>query len=113
MRLAKANGDIKDHLDRVAHYPPEICALLTGRPLGYFIQEKLQEGETVGACPPTISADALVLALRALFTREPAVRAGYLVEVHRGADDADIFLLLVIVVMPGSEEHLGPVNTTI
>lgn len=30
----------------------------------------------VGACPPTISTDALVLALHALFTRKPAVRAG-------------------------------------
>ena len=49
-----------------------------------------------GVCPPTISTDALFLALRALFTREPAVRVGYLVEVHRGADDADVFLQLVL-----------------
>ena len=102
---------LNPNLDRVALYPPEISALLAGRPLGSFTQENLQQGETVGACPPTISTDALVLALCALFTREPAVRAAYLIEVHRGTNDADVFLLLVLVVIPGSEERLVHLTT--
>ncbi|RDS78955.1 SseB protein [Dyella monticola] len=102
---------LNPNLDRVALYPPEISALLAGRPLGFFTQEKLQQDETVGACPPTISTETLVLALRALFTREPAVRAGYMVEVHRGANDAEVFLLLVLIVMPESEERLVHLTT--
>lgn len=63
--------------ERVALYPPEISALLAGRTLGFFTEEALPHGETVGACRPTISTDALVLALQALFMRESSVRAGY------------------------------------
>jgi hypothetical protein len=97
---------LNPNLDRVVLYPPEICALLAGRPLGFFAQEELQQDEMVGVCPPTISTDGLVLTLRALFLREPAVRAGYLVEIHRGPEDAEIFVLLVLVVMPESEERM-------
>lgn len=92
--------------DRVALYPPEVSALLDGRPLGYFTHESLEQGEHVGLCPPSVPTDALVPALQALFTREPAVRAAYLVEMHRGAELSDVSLMLTLAVTKGSEERL-------
>ncbi|MBQ4853611.1 enhanced serine sensitivity protein SseB C-terminal domain-containing protein [Rhodanobacter sp. B2A1Ga4] len=102
---------LNPNVDQVALYPPEIKALLEWRPLGFFTQDALQQGEPVGVCPPTVPTDALVLALRELFMREPAVRAGYLLEVHRGTDDADVFLLLTLVVTSGNEERLVQLTT--
>lgn len=92
--------------DRVALYPPEVNALLDGRSLGHFTHETREREEQVGFCPPSVPTDALVVTLRALFAREPAVRAAYLVEMHRGADLSDVSLLLNLVVTEGSEERL-------
>ena len=102
---------LNPNLDRVALYPPEVKALLAGQPLGFFAHQVLQEGEPAGMCPPTVSTDALVLALRALFKQEPAVRGGYLVEVHPEAEGAQVFLLMVLIVVPGNEERLLHVTT--
>lgn len=88
--------------DQLAFYPPEIGALLEGRPLGVFSKETLGANEQVGVCLPSVPTDALVLALRALYEREPSVRAGYLVEAYRGPDDSDVFLLLTLVVTKGN-----------
>lgn len=92
--------------DHLTLYPPEIGALLEGRPLGVFSQETLEVVERVGLCPPSIPTDVLVLALRDLYEREPSVRAGYLVEVHRGPDLSDVFLLLTLVVTKGNVERM-------
>lgn len=102
---------LNPNMDRVALYPPEIDALLQGRPLGFFTQETMQENEQVGVCPPSVPTDALVFALRDLYAREPAVRAGYLVEVHRGKDDSDVFLLLTLVVAKGNDERATQLTT--
>jgi SseB protein. len=97
---------LNPNVDRVALYPAEINALLDGCPIGYFTQETLQGDEQVGVCLPSVPTDALVLALRNLYAHEPAVRAGYLVEVHRGADDSGVFLLLTLVVTKGNDERM-------
>ncbi|MBN8924886.1 MAG: SseB protein [Rhodanobacter sp. 68-29] len=102
---------LNPNLDGVALYPPEVKALLAGRSLGFFAPEIMKEGEPAGVCPPTISTDALVLALRALFKQEPAVRAGYLVEVHPEAEGADVYLLMALVVASGNEERLLHLTT--
>lgn len=92
--------------DRIALYPPEVNALLDGRSLGHFFYENCEQEELVGFCPPSVPTDGLVEALRKLFARETAVRAANLVEMHRGADLADVSLLLTLVVTLGSEERL-------
>lgn len=92
--------------DRVALYPPEVRALLDGRPLGNFTYETREREEQVGFCLPSVPTDALVLTLQALFAREPAVRAAHLVEMHRGADLSEVSLLLTLVVTLASEERL-------
>jgi len=97
---------LNPNVDQVALYPAEIEALLNGRPLGYFTQETLQADEEVGVCLPSVPTDALVLALRDLYAREPAVRAGYLVEIHRLPDDTDVFLMLTLVATKGSSERM-------
>jgi SseB protein N-terminal domain/SseB protein C-terminal domain len=97
---------LNPNIDQVALYPPEIVALLEGRPLGYYTQETIEQSEQVGVCPPTEPANELVLALRDLFQREATIRAAYLAEIHRRADGADIFLLLTIVVPPAHKERL-------
>lgn len=85
--------------------------ILEGRPLGVFSKEALEAEEEIGVCLPSVPTDALVLALRSLYQREPSVRAGYLVEVHRGPDDSDVFLLLTLVVTKGNEEHMVQLTT--
>lgn len=102
---------LNPNLDRVAIYPAEVNALLDGRPLGFFTRETLQTEEQVGVCLPSVPTTALVLALRDLFAHEPAVRAGYLVEVHRGVDDSDVFLLLTLVVTKGHDERMVQLTT--
>ncbi|AGG88783.1 enhanced serine sensitivity protein SseB C-terminal domain-containing protein [Rhodanobacter denitrificans] len=97
---------LNPNIDQVALYPPEIVALLEGRPLGSYTQETLVDCEQVGVCPPAEPTDELVLALRDLFQGEATVRAAYLAEIHRGADSNDIFLLLTIVVPPAHKERL-------
>jgi hypothetical protein len=97
--------------DQLTFYPPEIGALLEGRPLGVFSHETLEVDEQVGLCLPSVPTDALVLALRDLFEREPSVRAGYLVEVHRGPDLSDVFLLLTLVVTKGNNERMVQLTT--
>ncbi|WP_414077698.1 hypothetical protein, partial [Staphylococcus aureus] len=85
--------------------------LLEGRPLGVFTKEALGANEQVGVCPPSVPTDALVLALRGLYEREPCVRAAYLTEVHRGPDDSDVFLLLSLVVTKGNTERMVQLTT--
>ena len=97
--------------ERATLYPPEINALLDGRPLGFATQEHLQESEDVGVCPPSIDTDDLVIALRELYGNEPAVRAAYLVEVHRQGERAETFLLLVIVVTASHQERIVQLTT--
>jgi hypothetical protein len=97
--------------DRVALYPAEISALLEGRPLGVFSEETLQAEEQVGVCPPSVPTDSLIGMLRDLYAREPSVRAGYLVEVHRGEGGADVFLLLTLVVTKGNDERMVQLTT--
>jgi len=65
---------LNPNLDQVTLYPAEVDALLEGRSLGYFSQETLQHEEEVGACLPSVPTDALVLALRDMYAREPAAR---------------------------------------
>ena len=62
-------------------------------------------------CLPSVPTDALVLALRGLYEREPSVRAAYLVEAHRGSDDSDVFLLLTLVVAKGNNERMVQLTT--
>jgi hypothetical protein len=102
---------LNPNLDQVSLYPPEVKALLAGRPLGFFAREVVKEGEQAGMCPPTVTTDALVIALRALFEQEPAVRAGYLVQVHPEAEGSQVFLLMVLIVVPGNEERLLHLTT--
>ncbi len=97
--------------DQLTLYPPEIGALLEGRPLGVFSKEKLEAEENVGVCPPSVPTNALVLALRGLYEREPSARAAYLVEVHRGPDLSDVFLLLTLVVTRGNDERMVQLTT--
>ena len=97
--------------DQLTFYPPEIRALLEGRPLGVFTQERLEAHEQVGVCSPSIPTDALVLALCGLYEREPSVRAGYVVEVHRGPDNSDVFLLIILVVTKGNTERMVQLTT--
>lgn len=92
--------------DQMALYPPEINAILEGRPLGFFTREQIQADEEIGVCPPSVPTDDLVLALRDLYFREPSVRTGYLSQVHRGVEGADVFLLLTLVVTKGNEERM-------
>lgn len=92
--------------DQVTFYPPEIHALLEGRPLGMFAKETLEANEQVEVCPPSVPTDALVVALRDLYQQEASVRAGYLVEVHRRPDEAGVFLLLTLVVKEGHDERI-------
>jgi len=97
--------------DQLTFYPSEISALLEGRPLGVFTQETWEAGEQVGTCLPSVPTDALVMTLRGLYEREPSVRAGYLVEVHRGPDNSDVFLLLTLVVTKGNDERMVQLTT--
>lgn len=97
--------------DRLTFYPPEIDALLEGRQLGVFSEEALETAEQVGVCLPSVPTDALVLALRGLYEREPSVRAAYLVEVHRGPDLSDVFLLLTLMVTQGNNERMVQLTT--
>jgi hypothetical protein len=102
---------LNPNYDRVSLYPPEIRALLEGRPIGFFTKENVEANQQVGVCPPSIPTDYLTLALRDLYEREPSVRAGYLVEVHRGADGSDVFLLLTLVVTKGNDERMVQLTT--
>lgn len=102
---------LNPNLDRVTLYPPEVSALLQGRTLGGIAKETLEAEEEVGVCLPSVPTDALVLALRGLYEREPSVRAAYLVEVHRGPDDSDVFLLLTVVVSTGHNERIVQLTT--
>lgn len=97
---------LNPNCDRVALYPPEISALLKGSPLGFFTEETLEAEEQVEVCLPSVPTDGLTLALRDLYGREPSVRAGYLVEVHRCTGDSDVFLLLTLVVTKGNNERV-------
>lgn len=97
--------------DQLTFYPPEVGALLEGHPLGVFTKETLGASEQVGVCPPSVPTDALVLALRGLYEREASVRAAYLVEVHRGSDNSDVFLLLTLVVTKGNTERMVQLTT--
>ena len=92
--------------DHVALYPPEVSAVLEGRSLGHYTHENIEQAEQVGLCLPSVPTDALVLALQGLFAREPAVRAAYLVEMHRGAELSDVSLMLTLVVTKNSQERL-------
>lgn len=60
--------------DPLTSYPPEIGALLEGRPLGAFSRKTPDEEEQVGVCLLSVLTDALVLALRGQYEREPSVR---------------------------------------
>jgi hypothetical protein len=102
---------LNPNYDRVSLYPPEIRALLEGRPIGFFTKENVEANQQVGVCLPSIPTDYLTLALRDLYQREPSVRAGYLVEVHRGADGSDVFLLLTLVVTKGNDERMVQLTT--
>lgn len=102
---------LNPNCDRVTLYPSEISALLEGSQLGFFTKETLKAEEQVGVCLPSVPTDNLTLALRALYAREPSVRAGYLVEVHRGADGSDVFLLLILVVTKGNDERMVQLTT--
>jgi len=97
---------LNPYVDQVALYPAEIDALLAGHALGYFTHETLRENVEVGVSLPSVPIDALILVLRDLYAREPAVRAGYFIEVHRPVDDTDVFLLLALVVTKGSNERM-------
>lgn len=97
--------------DQLTLYPPEIGALLEGRPLGAFAKASLGANEQAGVCLPSVPTDALVLALRGLYEREPSVRAAYLAEIHRGSDGSDVFLLLTLVVTKGNTERMVQLTT--
>jgi hypothetical protein len=58
-----------------------------------------------------VLAQALVLALRGLYERDPSVRAAYLVEIHRGSDRSDGFLLLTLVVTKANIELMVQLTT--
>jgi len=102
---------LNPNYDRLSLYPPEIRALLEGRPIGFFTRETIEADQQVGVCPPSVPTDSLTSVLRNLYEREPSVRAGYLVEVHRGADGTDVFLLLTLVVTKGSDERMVQLTT--
>lgn len=97
---------LNPNLDQVALYPAEIDALLEGKELGYFAKHTLEEGESVGACPPSVPTEGLDIALRDLFEREQTVRAAYLIEIHRKDDPAQVSLLLAIVAAAAFHERL-------
>lgn len=97
---------LNPNLDQLALYPPEIIALLEGRELGYFAKQTLDEGISVGVCPPTVPTDNLHTALHGLFEEEQTVRSAYLAEVHREGECAEVFLLLTVVAAPAHHERL-------
>ncbi|MEW9624399.1 enhanced serine sensitivity protein SseB C-terminal domain-containing protein [Rhodanobacter geophilus] len=88
-------------------YPEEVSALLTDRPLGIFVAEQTTPGETVGLAAPSVPVDALVNALAGYLGKEPAVQAGYLMELHRGKDLADVSLLIALVVLSKEAERIA------
>ncbi|GLQ98988.1 SseB family protein [Dyella mobilis] len=92
--------------DAVALYPPEVIALLGGKPIGYFTKEALLESVLIAAGLPSVSTEALDSPLRALFESEPPVRAAYLTEVHREGERAEVFLLLTIVAARAYHERI-------
>lgn len=87
-------------------YPEEVAALLSGRSIGTFSTEKTIKNETVGTAAPSIPVDVLVTALVDYFSKEPVVQAGYLMELHRGKDLADVSLLVTIVVPSREAERI-------
>lgn len=97
---------LNPNLDHVTLYPPEVNALLEGRELGYFAKHTLAEGTSVSACPPSVPTDGLDIALRDLFEREHAVKAAYLVEMHREDGHAQKALLLAVIATPAYHERL-------
>ncbi|MBT2145547.1 enhanced serine sensitivity protein SseB C-terminal domain-containing protein [Rhodanobacter sp. LX-100] len=97
---------LNPNLDKVTLYPPEIDALLEGRPLGFFTKDEIAEETKVLTGPPSISTAGLNAVLRRLFEREATVRAAFLAEVHRQDERAEIFLLLTVVVAKAHQERL-------
>lgn len=87
-------------------YPEEVAALLTDRPLGAFVAEQTAPGETVGLAAPSVPVDTLVKVLTGYLGKEPTVHAGYLMELHRGEDLADVSLLVALVVPSKDAERI-------
>lgn len=97
---------LNPNLAAQALYPPEIAALLDGREIGFFSKHEPAQDVTVLARPSAVPTDELNIMLRRLFERESTVRAAYLVEVHQQDDQAEIFLLLMIVAAKAFHERL-------
>lgn len=97
---------LNPNLDAITLYPPEITALLEGKPLGFFRIEEVAEDIEVRAGPPSVSTAALNGLMRSLFKREATVRAAFLAEVHRQDEQAGVFLLLTVVVSQAQQERI-------
>ncbi|THD07343.1 SseB family protein [Metallibacterium scheffleri] len=82
-------------------YPPEIDALLAGRPIGTLSRETIPRDTLTDGCPPSVPEDDLVEVLRACFAAEGTVRAGYLIEVRRSCGESEEVSLLLVVVSHG------------
>ena len=97
--------------DQIVLYPAEVDAILAGQSIGKYSREDIRASEEVGACPPAFPTDALTLLLRERFAIEPAARAAYLVELHRGPEMADVSLLLGIVAAAAHQQRLLQLTT--
>lgn len=87
-------------------YPEEVAALLTDQPPGSFVTEQTTPGETVCLAAPSVPVDALINALAGYLVKEPAVQAGYLMQMHRGKDLAHVSLLVLLVVSAREAERI-------
>lgn len=97
---------LNPNVDAVTLYPPEITALLQGRPLGLIIKYRLEEAATVQVDVPSVGTAVLERLLRDLFQREGSVRSAFLTEVKSSQKDGDVSLILTILVDQAHKERV-------
>jgi hypothetical protein len=97
---------LNPNVDAIALYPPEVTALLEGRPLGNFTMGEMPAETEFLIGPPSVSTVALNMILRNLFEKEATVKTAFLTELHREDDSAAVILLLTIVAAKAHQERL-------
>jgi len=97
---------LNPNVDAIALYPPEVTALLEGRPLGSFTMGEMPAETEFLIGPPSVPTVALNMILRNLFEKEATVKTAFLTELHREDDSAAVILLLTIVAAKAHQERL-------
>lgn len=96
---------LNPNLDAVTLYPPEISALLQGRPLGSIVKHRIEEA-MIQVAVPSFGTAALERLLRELFQQEGSVRSAFLAEVKSSQTDGVANLILTIILDEAYKERV-------